>query len=537
MKKFKIYTLALGAFILGGCSSTFLDSEPITSLTDANFYKTTADAELAVVGCYDGLQILYQNGVAFPIASEILSDNCYGATGNSDGYGYQQIDEFDLSRSPVDVNQFNGNWVNYYKAIYRINVLLQKMDQIDWKDDLTLRNSVEAQARFLRAYCYFDMVRLWEKVPLLTEPSNDNIPPATPDEIYQVITEDLLFAAENGSATVEAGRVNKWIAKAFIARVYLFYTGYYSKSDLVGTVSKAQALQGLEDIITTGNYGLIEDFKDLWPAASSALDASGIGLTTTYAGKDNVETVFAIKHNITSDYNGNTDSNQWLVMLGLRSQNFIPYGKGWGACTVNPKLYNDFESLDTRKTASVIAIAEEGLDFDNSDQREYTGYSNKKYTPMATTILVDGKTVVKDVAEANGGTSFQISQFQDYVCMRYSDILLMAAELGSTNAQSYFDQVRLRAGLTSKTVTTVNIMNERRFEFAFEGIRYWDLLRQGIETAAATIAESTTILNGGVAATKQIKSNNIIKTRGFQMIPQTQVSLSDGVLIQNEGWK
>jgi tRNA A37 threonylcarbamoyltransferase TsaD len=130
-----------------------------------------------------------------------------------------------------------------------------------------------------------------------------------------------------------------------------------------------------------------------------------------------------------------------------------------------------------------------------------------------------------------------IGQYQDYVVVRYADVLLMAAELGSANAQSYFDQVRLRAGLTSKAVSAANIMDERRFEFAFEGIRYWDLLRQGIQTAANTIAESTTVLNGGVATSKQIKKENIIKTRGFQMIPQTQVSLSDGVLIQNEGWK
>jgi hypothetical protein len=217
-------------------------------------------------------------------------------------------------------------------------------------------------------------------------------------------------------------------------------------------------------------------------------------------------------------------------MLGLRTQSFSPYGKGWGANTVSPKLYNAFDSKDTRKTASIIAIAEEKLNFINSDQREYTGYTIKKYTPMSNP---DGK----DVAEFNGAANFMIGQYQDYVVVRYADVLLMAAELGSANAQSYFDQVRLRAGLTSKAVSAANIMDERRFEFAFEGIRYWDLLRQGIQTAANTIAESTTVLNGGVATSKQIKKENIIKTRGFQMIPQTQVSLSDGVLIQNEGWK
>ncbi|HKJ41866.1 MAG TPA: RagB/SusD family nutrient uptake outer membrane protein [Sunxiuqinia sp.] len=530
MKKIQLYLLMFGMILFSACSQSFLDSEPITSLTDANFYKTVDDAELAIVGCYDGIQVLYSSGVAFPVASEVMSDECFGGTGNTDGYGYQLMDEFDLSRSPADVDLLNENWKVYYKAIYRCNMLLKNLDQIDWGDSTSLRNSYEAQARFLRAYAYFDMVRLWENVPLLTEPTSDNVPQSTPEEVYKLIAEDLQFAAENGSATVSPGRVNKWAAKAYLARVYLFYTGYYGKSDLAGVVSKDQVLQGLEEVINSENYGLLDEYKNLWPAASSAPNEAGDGLTTTYAGKDNKETIFAIKYNITSDYNGNTDGNQWEVMNGLRTQSFSPYGKGWGACTVLPEFYNAFKDGDTRRDASIIGISEEELDFDNSDQREYTGYATKKYIPLSNP---DGT----DVAEANKATNFMIGQYQDYVVMRYADVLLMAAELGSSSAQDYFDEVRARAGLDSKPVNEANIMDERHFEFAFEGIRYWDLLRQGLETAANTIATSQTVQNGGVDATKQIKKSNIMATKGFLMIPQTQVSLSDGVLVQNDGWK
>lgn len=540
MKKISFYILALSAMLLSACSESFLDSEPITSLTDENFYRTKGDAELAIVGCYDGIQVLYSSGIAFPVMSEVLSDNCFGGTGYSDDLNYQVLDEFDIQRSPASVDMLNNNWINYYKAIYRCNVLLSKMDQIDWQDDTDYRNSIEAQARFLRAYAYFDMVRLWEKVPLLTAPSTDNIPQAPADETYAQITEDLLFAAENGTETVSPGRVTKWAAKAMLARVFLFYTGYYGSAGMAG-VSKAQVLQGLEDIIgstgTTG-YGLVDEFKNLWPAASATEKADKTGIDVTYAGKDNKETLFAIKYNITSDYNGNTDGNHWLVMLGLRSQNFVPYGKGWGACTVLPSFYNAFETGDARKTASVIAISEEGLDFDNSDQREYTGYTNKKYSPVATWVLDEetGEYVVKTVAEANSAADFMIGQFQDYVVMRYADVLLMAAELGSTNAQDYFDQVRERSGLGTKTVSQANLMAERRFEFAFEGLRYWDLLRQGLSTAASTLAVSTNVLNGGTTTAKTITSAKVTATRGFQIIPQTQISLSNGVLIQNAGW-
>ncbi|MFV0267212.1 MAG: RagB/SusD family nutrient uptake outer membrane protein [Draconibacterium sp.] len=529
MNKVKIYIVAIAALILASCSESFLDSEPLTSLTTGNFYRTTEDAELAIVGCYDGIQVLYASGVAFPVASEVLSDNCYGATGNTDGYGYQVMDELDISRSPGDVDLLNDTWIAYYKAIYRTNVLLQQLDNIDWEGDSTLKYSIESQARFLRAYAYFDMVRLWERVPLLTEPSSENIPQADPADTYSIIAEDLKFAAENGAETIEAGRVNRWAAKAMLARVYLFYTGYYGASDLAGIVSKSEALQGLEEVIASENYNLVEEFKNLWPAASSYINEAGDGLATTYAGKDNAETLFAVKYNITSDYDGNTDSNHWLVMLGLRSQSFSPYGKGWGACTVLASLYNAYEEGDARRSASIIAIDEEELEFDNSDQREYTGYANKKYTPLSNP---DGT----DVAVANGATDFQIGQFQDYVVMRYADVLLMAAELGSSNAQNYFDEVRARAGLESKEVTPANILAERRFEFAFEGIRYYDLLRQGVETAAEAITVSDVVYNGSVETSKTISKNQVVETKGLLMIPQTQISLSNGVLTQNQGW-
>ena len=138
-----------------------------------------------------------------------------------------------------------------------------------------------------------------------------------------------------------------------------------------------------------------------------------------------------------------------------------------------------------------------------------------------------------------GGVNFMIGQFQDYVSIRFSDVLLMAAELGSGNAQAYFDLVRNRAyGGTApaRTVSQANIMTERRLEFAGEGIRYWDLLRQGISTAASTIAESVTLKNGGANATKTILAAKITDTKGLSQIPNSQITLSNNVLKQNTGW-
>lgn len=527
----------MAAFLvtMGACKKSFLDVQPITTVTDENFYKTPADGFKALVGCYDGLQLIWSAGVSLPVAADVFSDDCFGGTGNADGYGYQMLDEFDKSRSPADQDVFGQNWAFYYKALYRCNVLLAKMDQINWAANTTLRNTYEAETRYIRAYLYFDMIRLWGHIPLLTAPSAENMPQANPDDIYKVIAGDLKFAAANLPAVAYAaqdvanhGRVTKYAAESLQARVYLFYTGYYAKPDLVGMTDKTAALSGLEDVISTGGYGLLEKYATLWPAASQ--DA--------YAGEDNKETIFAIKYTYTSDYGvgglpANIDGNYWMVMFGLREQAIFPYGNGWGGATVDPRLWNTFDAADTRKVASVTAIAEEGLAFTNQvKQREYTGYYVKKYSPM-----VDKNGI--PLPQVNGNPDFQIGQYQDYVSIRYADVLLMAAELGSPNAQSYFDQVRKRAygtSFVSLPVNKDNILKERRLEFAFEGLRFYDQLRQGVAVAAQQIAETATVLNGGVSTSKSISAAKIIETQGLQQIPNTQITLSNGTLKQNAGW-
>ena len=531
MKNLKLYIPVIALLSLVSCKKSFLDTEDVTSATEQNFYKTQSDAFKALVGVYDGLQRAGSSGLGLAVvATEVMSDNAFGASGNADGFGIQMMDEFDKLRSPSDQDMFGDNWNVYYKAIFRANMLLKNLDQVDWKGNDDLRKVYESEARFIRAYLYFDMVRFWGNIPLVTAPTTENLPQANPDEVYKLIAEDLKFAAANLPATsytaqapATFGRVTKWAAEALIGRVFLYYTGYYGKPDLVGLVSKAEALASLEDVISKGGFGLVDNFANLWPAAS----------LNNYVGENNKETVFSIRYTYTSDWNGNVDGNHWMVMMGIRVQAIYPYGLGWGAGTVNPKLWNAYSANDTRWNASIISIEGESLDFKNKkDQREYTGYYTKKYAPMADAAGVS-------LAEKMGGASFMISQFQDFVSIRYADVLLMAAELGSPNAQQYFDDVRKRAfgaNFAQTPVNQANIMDERRLEFAGEGIRYWDLLRQGINVAASTIAESVTLENGGVATVKTISASKITETKGLSQIPYSQITLSNGTLKQNAGW-
>lgn len=550
---------------LASCSESFLDVESKTESTTGNFYKTENDAERALNGCYDGWQCTVSNGptFAFYVASEMMSDECYGGTGNTDATNTQVIDRFDLSRSPSDVNLYNDLWGYYYAAVFRCNSLIQHEADIKWNSEAS-KGTIMGQCRALRAICYFDMVRLWGNIPLLTQPTNENLPQTDSKEVYKLIIEDLKYAAENipanafpkSEADKNDGRITCYAAKALLARVYLYYTGYYGTEP--EGLTKAEALQGLEDIISSKEYKLVSQFKNLWPAASTTWSGdskSGYTSTTTYAGNGNSETILAQKFNNTSDYNGNADGNSFIVFIGIRGGNFIaPYGQGWGACTVNAKMTKVYENGDTRKTASIIDLNGEGFmanaDYQKSgykDQREYTGYAQKKYTPMSKWKETNGVWSLVAEVDGQGEGNFQISQDQDFIVMRYADVLLMAAELGSPNAQTYMNMVRQRAFTDDKgqlssrytelTATKDNIMQERMREFAFEGQRYWDLLRQGVDKAASIIAESnTTVYNGGTPGTLSIDAENIKAKKGLSQIPQNQITLSNGVLKQNAGW-
>lgn len=569
MNKFKysISVLVLAALGLTACTEGFLDVESKTESTTGNFYRTENDAYRALLGCYDGWQCTTSNGgVSFYVASEVMADECFGATGSADGRGYQAIDRFDLSQSSSDLNLFETDWRNYYAAVYRCNELIAHEEQIAWSETSNNRQLYMGECRAIRALCYFDMVRLWGNIPLFTEPVNENRGQASPDEVYNVIFEDLKYAAENipasaypkSEAASNDGHITQFAAKALLARVYLFYTGYYGKEP--AAVTRAEVLRGLEDFIGVAEaegYGLVDEFKNLWPAASASWTRSGNNyvLTNTYAGDGNKETVLAQKFNYTQDYDGNSDGNRWLVMMGVRGLITPPYGQGWGACTVNPKMLNAFGNGDSRRQASIIDLEAEGItaltDFQSShfrEQREYTGYTVKKYTPMGDWRQgSNGEWNATNAVVGLGSGDFQISQYQDFVVMRYADVLLMAAELGSTNARTYLNQVRRRAYVTDGEVasgfaevepTQENIMRERMLEFAFEGQRYWDLLRQGVSYAASQIAESgVNVTSGGTADVVSIQATNIQATQGLSQIPNNQITLSNGMLVQNEGWR
>jgi hypothetical protein len=568
--KTKILSIAaLGLLSVGltSCGNDFLEVSSKTEGTTGNFYSNEAAANRALIGCYDGWQRTVSDGptFAFHYLSELLSDECFGGTGANDARNSAVVDRFDMNEDNSQENLHNQLWIAYYQAIYRVNELLSKTEGISWSSE-KVKGQLLGEARAMRGILYFDLVRVFENVPLLTAPTTENVAQSPVDDVYALIFDDLKFAAENipadaypkSSSSTNDGRLTCYAAKAMIARAYLFYTGVYGKEPT--GMTKAEALQGLEDIVNSGEYDLVPLYKNLWYCASTkweGSDQAGWKEVSTYAGEDNVENILTMKFNYTSDYNGNAGGNNAIQMFSVRGGTFkAPYGQGWGGATVPGNFYESFPAGDQRRDASIIDLAGEGIEATDAyqkailDQREYTGYFNKKYTARSGYHQSEsGSWNLTHYWDGLMAGDFQISQPIGYTLIRYADVLLMAAELGSSNAQDYLNKVHNRAYATENAdgsisapkssieVTKANIMEERRLEFAFEGIRYWDLLRQGVDVAAdAIVASGMKVLNGGIEGQVSYQRSNITSKRGFQQIPQTQITLSNHVLKQNAGW-
>jgi hypothetical protein len=525
MKRYiKLFALS-SLLVLGACSEDFLENEPYTDKVTDNFYKTPADAFEGLVAIYDVLQ-REAYGTQL-IVSEQASDNCFGGFGIADPARDLEWDRFLYS---MDKEMNADTWKNSYLGIYRANILLENLGKVDWGTNTALKTRYEAEARFLRAHFHFQAAKMFGNIiPLdhTVTTSEFELPRQAPEVTYALIANDLKFAAENlgpenysQQGNANFGRITKWAAEAYIARTFLFYTGAYTKTDLAGVITKDQATAYINDVVNNSGHGLVADFANLWLAAS----------LENFVGEDNTEMVWAVRFN--GSGKGNWDlheGNRFQVNIAPRGGSIGRYATGWGGAPVNPKLVNDYDALDTRKAASFIDYAGEGLNFNAQarEQRQYTGYSWKKYCPITNAA---GTAVV----EANGG-NFQIDNYQDYAIIRFADVLLMASELNLTSnaalAQTDLDRVRDRAfkNTTHRIPATLpNIMEERRLELALEGLRYFDLIRQGMGVMKAAIDNNT--------GDSQFNVTFRTETQGWFPLPQSQVVLSNGSITQNPGW-
>ncbi len=540
--------MALSAFAVTSCS---LDTESMTQQNDETAYRNLEAAELALVGCYDGWQrTISSEDVGIFMLAEFASDQAHGGLGLSDAKNNNAIDQFDLSVAPSYNNLFNADWTNYYNAIFRCNKIIANEDVTDWGTEAD-KGRVTGQARALRAILYFDLARMFGDVPLLTGPSKENIARTPAAEVYKVIFNDLKYAAANIQADAfplsaresNDGHITKYAAEALLARAYLYYTGYYGTENEACT--KQEAIDALNDVIQNGGYELEPDYADLFMPACTKAVGDTYAWETTYKGKYyndgwksdiSKEVILNLKFGSTSDYDGNADGNVFQVYLGPRNvcATSVYIASGWGACPVT-KAFVDKYKDDPRFSTCVWSCDEAGLKADLNDTYEYTGYYTRKYAPMC---FADGTR--QEVGFNLGIAHMNLTYYQDWTVMRYADVLLMHSEL--TETADGLNQVHRRTYPGETLAYSIeNIRNERAIEFAFEGLHYWDLMRYEKDgayagRAIAAAQDGAPVLNGGMEATTRFDVNNFTAKKGLMQIPNTQITLSGGVLTQNEGW-
>lgn len=569
----KILLLLLTGTLLAGCSEDFLDTVPITSKTNTDFYQTPTDMDQALTAAYVTMVSQPDNAGSilnsYPfIISEMMSDDRFGGGGDNDQVP-RAICDFKITGSDM----FLGAWSRYYTGIYRCNMILENIDKPAWESE-DQKGNVKGQALYLRAMFYFDLSRMFGTVPLVLETIAQNLPQAPAAETYAQIAADLKEAIETFPATPystatygDLGRANRWIAEAMMARVFLFYTGYYEVNELPlaggGSVTKDQVVTWLEECRDQSGYKLMPEFRNLWPysVANAAHSQKPYKFTVdnglSWYGEEgaNAETMFALKFSTFAAWGTSIYySNQMNLFFGWRSYSYKgSIGEGWGMGTVNRQLWDSWDDNDIRKRGSIIKVdaADEGIDAsyglgtDTHDkQMDETGYWQKKYIP----INLYAENADKELEWHNysvdlyGATrNMQLDNMQDIVLIRFADVLLMHSEL--TGTADGINAVRERVDLDPISPYSLDALKEeRRHELAFEGVRYYDLLRwAGKSNLAAVKAildgkNGVATINNGVAGVKR-GVNFRVETGGFLQIPNQEIQLSEGVLVQNPGWE
>jgi hypothetical protein len=442
------------AFPLAGCEK-FLETPIQGTLTQEEFPTTANDALLATNACYSAIRDWYYNFGGYPITDIMSDDARKGSNPNDQANTVGPYDNFTITTTQDGLDRW---WAADYVTIKYCNVVIEKVPSIDMNTTLQIRYI--AEAKFIRALAYFDMVRAWGGVPLVTTV----VPPqklqrASVDDTYALIIQDLEFAIgnlpeRNQYDPVDMGRATKGAAQGMLAKVYLFRHDY------------ANSEKYLMEVINSGQYGLEPVF----------IDANGVN------GQNGIESLFEVNALQVDGTTGGGD--QWGNVQGVRGSP----NRGWGFNRPTIDLRNSYSAGDPRYPGTVI---------------------NLNDTLDGVVILGDGDT--PDVTKDSQGNIIEIECYNRKVwvpgnnvatqfghhrrILRYADVLLMAAEVLNENnkpgeALLYLNMVRERARQGNPNIlpdiTTTNqselrdiIFTERRLELAMEGHRFWDLIRTG----------------------------------------------------------
>jgi SusD family. len=559
----------------------FLDSTNYWSKTTDDFPKNESDADQLIVSIYNILNVSIGNNVHLNhfLWSLAASDDCLGGGGPNDPA--MQAEDLMLK---VGADMYNDYYCERYKGVNRANLAIQTLEQCGLSD--TKYNQYMGEAYFMRAYYMYELGSMFGNIPYPTSTAVDATQPqVSGEELWGQILEDLKWAVDHMPAVKAKGdgHVDKYCAEALLGRVYLFASGFLGidtfNTPNGETVDKAYVGSAIADCVNNSGYSLVSDFHNLWAYTNrcSVEDELSPWKGQGYKwvendGAVNPEAMFMIKFNCQPSWSTTIGyCNQTSLFVGVRTNDStpiyadgqtFPFGNGWGMCPVNPQFVADWEAIepkDARRDASVISVSKwPSYDQTNDNMIQSSGYYMTKLLPViardtkggaGNTFWASFSNEMYDLTWSSGNEdNFQLNSIHDFVLIRFAEVLLMDAELNGS--QTSFDKVRARAGLASKTASTENIRNERRWELAFEGVRFNDLRRYGADVCAAALdkQEGVSVLHDGKPGTNNASKYNggygsrYKTTLGFAPLPAAQISLSAGAgeeyrFTQNAGWE
>ncbi len=480
MKYFKYIMLVVIGITFHSCGDDFLNPIPDSAIVVEGFFQSDADVLAGVIGIYDAVQGVNENtetnltrsnrGIQFEyMLSEMRSDNTRTKT--------LEGSKADFHRYIVDPNNIQSEdfYESMYDIIFRANNTLNFIEVADAGNQA----KYTAEAKFLRAFAYFKLVRLYGDVPMVTStvgPSeNDLLFTRVPvAQIYEQIAADLQEAVNNLDNSSKS-RASKAAAQALLAKVYMTQP----------TPNYAGAEQLCQAIISSGEFSLQDNFRDV------------------FYNELNDEIIFAIQYEAGNSLESQSFSSEFTA--------FVRQGREDGHNIVNDNLIADFTAIGGNRTEeSYILLGE---------LHEVT-----KFLPEGSDVSVFPPTYGSSPRDAGN----------DAIILRYADVLLLHAEAvlagrGETSDGAAIDSymaVRERAGLADRptSLTRDALLAERRVELAFENQRFYDLLRFGVADQVLS-AHAAEMGYSGYNARKLMLP-----------IPAREINLSRGQLTQNPGY-
>lgn len=525
--KNKYLSLLAGALlllVLASCEDN-LDIPQKGVLDYSFYYQTDEHAEAASNALYIQLKGTFYN---YTMLKNALSDDVWaGGGGRNDNAELEGCNEFSFGS---DQSFIRGVWESYYSLIYKSNVILGHIDP-----DTDIKKRAHAEAKFFRAFAYFDLISMWGEVPLVDHeltPSEYQMPKSKKEDLWALVEQDLTEAISSGYLEEKDNvndnttwRVTKQVAQTILGKAYLWQEKYTEAADV------------LNQVRSSGKYTLYKgDYENI----------------LTYLAEGSSESM--LESNRILDMNNPWDEfsfyevmNHWRMdNLTATSPQFTAYKEtGWGFMVPQKGLYDAF-------------VAEEGV---NGYRLNQTMKTYNQMTDLGVK-LQKGKTIINEglflwkrrYSSAEAPITFWCS-YNNYRWMRYAEVLLLAAEANvlagkQSEADACLNEVRTRARLPYKKATLEAIKLEKRLELCSEYTRYQDIIRwKDAETQMKSQGSRTPLLTNKASSPNE-PDNVVVEYRtyhtdaaryGFKPkhyllpIPATEIRLNPN-MVQNEGW-